>query len=716
MKTVYIAEKPDIATAMAAYLWKDYKSCKNSHAYAQWDGKDDTIITWAYGHILMTAMPQAYGKEFENFNQYPIMPQTWKKLPSPRTEEQLDYIRMTLKNADVVVNAGDPDREGQLLIDEILEYVGYKGTVKRILINAKDNISLKRAFDNIVDNSSYLPLYHAGLARERADWLVGMNLSRAYTVNAKKNGNGNVWRVGRVKVPTLALVVQREKEIRNFKPVTYYILEGRYQKKGISFKSVLAPDDTAPTDSEGRITDKNYIDSVYKAVKNRPAEIVKCERKTQSENAPLPFSLDTLQVEANKRHGFSPSLVLEKVQSLYEKKLVSYPRSDCNYIPTSQHSDGIRILKVLQEICFDEAAAADASIKGRCFNDSKVTAHHALIPTGVKPDNLDGNEQILYNMIAQRYILQFYQPCIYDTVSYEIQAEGYQFVGSGKSITSPGWKAAIKDSNKQDQDENVTLPPIAKGDVFDFPVYLIDEKKTTPPKRFTEGTLLAAMTNIWRFVSKDNPNKELLKECKGLGTPATRDSIISDLISSTSGKAKISPCLQKKGKELIPTPFGESMIECIHESLTKPDMTAVMEYNLSSIAEGKMSLDDFMAQTEQMVQNNIQYAEQSSERLSATSERPPEATIPNVKCPICGKDSVARKYSPKLKKYFWICEDKNCVHPFTGKPVFYDEVRKKAQIKTCPQCALPLKHIYSTKTKEYYWFCEKCNEFKKMSK
>ena len=209
---VYIAEKPDIASAIASHLWSDYASYKNKHCFQ----KGDVVVTWAYGHIMMTALPEAYGKEYADFKTYPIIPDVWKKHPSPSTKDQFEYIRNILKKADVVVNGGDPDREGQLLIDEILEYVGYQGEVRRILINAKDAESMKRAFDHIESNEKYRPLYNAGLARERADWLVGINLSRAYTVNARKHGVSGVWRVGRVKIPTLALVVDREKEIQDF--------------------------------------------------------------------------------------------------------------------------------------------------------------------------------------------------------------------------------------------------------------------------------------------------------------------------------------------------------------------------------------------------------------------------------------------------------------------------------------------------------------------
>ena len=256
---------------------------------------------------------------------------------------------------------------------------------------------------------------------------------------------------------------------------------------------------------------------------------------------------------------------------------------------------------------------------------------------------------------------------------------------------------------------------LSVGDEFPIPIYIIETKKTTPPKRFTEGSLLAAMTNIWRFVSPDNPNREKLKECKGIGTPATRDSIIADLLATKSGKSDILPCIHKKGKELVPTAFGISMIESIHESLTKPDLTAVMEYNLSAIAEGKMDLDEFIEETKKMVMENIAFAEESAPMVSdAACGGMTEQEVPREECPVCRHKTLARKYSPKTKKHFWVCEEKSCVHPTTGKTVYYGESRKKPIVKLCPQCGLPLCQVYSKKTKLQYWVCPKCNEFKKM--
>ena len=708
MKTLYIAEKPDIAKSMAAYLWpQEYQRLKDKHCFR----KGDVTVTWSFGHILMTAQPSAYGEQFKSFSCYPIFPKEWKKLPSPAAKEQYDFIKKELKGTDIVINGGDPDREGQLLVDEILDLVGYKGTTNRILINAKDEASMKRAFDNIVPNSRYRNLYLAGLARERADWLVGMNLSRAYSVNAQKQGKCSVMRIGRVKIPTLSLVVAREREIENFHSTDYFVLVAKHSKNGVPFTATLQPKEDAPMDCDNRILDKKYVEHIYNMVSGMNCKVISVERKSGTESAPLPYSLDTLQVEANRRFGMSPASVLNTVQNLYERKYVSYPRSDCNYIPTSQHSDAGRILKSLNNSGLDAACCADANIKGKAFNDGKVSAHHAIIPTGVTPKDLNEWEQKIYTMIALRYIVQFFPPCKFDTVKYTIECQGHIFTGSGKVVTSQGWKSVIKGNDSEDLEESSpSLPQISQGDILVNGEYEIECKQTKPPKRFTEGTLLAAMTNIWRFVCSDNPNKEKLKECKGIGTPATRDTIISELLASSSGKSEITPCLRKEGKGLVPTEFGCCLIDNIDQTLTKPDFTAEMEYNLSAIADGKMSMDDFMSDMEKLVKDNIDYAEHKNYVLPSMAGGK-DAAIEAAECPVCHKKTLERKYSPKTKSHFWICSDKDCVHPVTGKQIFFEDKRNKPVIKNCPDCKTILSRIYSKKTGKYYWFCPKCEKF-----
>lgn len=286
--------------------------------------------------------------------------------------------------------------------------------------------------------------------------MVGMNLSRAYTAAA---GDGPAWRIGRVKTPTLALVVNREKEIRDFRPSDYHELSGRYSKEGTPFTATLKVPGDAPADGEGRVTDRSYLEAIREEVAGRPATVTLHERKAQAENPPLPYSLDTLQVEADRRFGMPPSDVLATVQSLYEKRYVSYPRSDCNHVPAAQHGDGRAILEALAGYGIDAGKVADAAVKGRCFDDGKVGAHHAIIPTGVVPEGLGERESKIYGMIARRYVLQFCPPCRYDAVRYEITSEGHVFAGSGKAVSDPGWRGAFRQEEDDGEKPPASVPP-----------------------------------------------------------------------------------------------------------------------------------------------------------------------------------------------------------------------------------------------------------------
>ena len=656
-----------------------------------------------------------------------------------------------LKTADVVVHAGDPDREGQLLIEEILHYCNYRGRVQRLLINAKDDVSMKRAFESIEDNANYENLYAAGLAREQADWLVGINLTRCYTTNASKFSPGAVWNIGRVKVPTLALVVNREKEIRSFTVRKYYELQAAFTKEGIRFTALWQPDeDKVKLDEEGRLLDKQIAEAVREKVLPADGIVQKVTRKKGTEAPPLPYSLDTLQVEANARFGISPKLALSTVQSLYEKKFVSYPRSDCNYIPWAQHKDAPRILKKLATRNVKGAGQADSKLYSKAWNDKKVTAHHAIIPTGEIPQQLSTTEEKIYTMIAERYVMQFYPPCEFETITFEILLADELFKGSGKVILKPGFKAVFggqgkaavnrktvlaakatanneskskksgSDSqedgdlnsngneNEENETENLSLPNLIKGENLGNPdaVDLL-EKETKPPKRFTEGTLLAAMANIYRFMDPKNPNREKLKEVKGIGTPATRDTIISELQGIRGNKQTQMPFMEKVKKELVPTELGFRLIDNVDASLTKPDTTAEMEFALAEIAAGEGSVEKFKKDIYDTIDRNITYAE--------THQFPGYEL---VTCPICKTGNLVKHFSPKTKKAFFVCDNKACVSPTTGKPVYYDvdkngqPVMKQPEVApakpcTCPVCGKEtLNRHYSSKTKQYFYVCD----------
>lgn len=701
---MYIAEKPSVAGAIAEYIWGKSKarSIKNSHCYQD----KDTVVTWSFGHIMRQAMPEEYGEQYKDYKVYPLIPQEWVKLPATGTIDHFNAIGKLLKTADEVVNCGDSDREGQLLVDEILKHFKYKGKVLRMYPNALDEESLKREFAEIFDNRKCHHVYEAGLARERADWLVGMNLSRAYSVNAKRYGLEGWFRIGRVKAPTLALVVQRQREIDSFREQLYYLLYANCQK-GSSFRAVWKPKDTVPADPEGRILKKGILEGVISRLSGKQGIVTDYVAKKANEQPPLPYSLDKLQVEAGRVYRMSPTTVLETAQSLYEKKLTTYPRSDCNYIPESQQADGKRILPVLRAFGIKGAANADYKLRSKAFNDKKISAHHAIIPTGELPSSLTDNEQKIYEMIAIRYILQFYPPCVYDTVSYTLSIGDEEFAGAGRRVVSLGFKAVDAGSEeKEDNGVNDELPALKKGDTVNIKGYDIEERKTHPPKPFTDATLIDAMKNIWRFIPADVKTetgeslRELLKESKGIGTTATRDTIISQLMEG--GKQK-EPCMvMDKKRVLKPTAFGFSLIDNLDPTLTKPEFTAKMEYDLACIEDGKVTLDEYMDNMANFVLENISYAENRKYTIQVSADAP--------MCPVCHKSPLKRLYSKTTKKYFWICSDSSCLDK-NGKTVFYGDLGGKPAIALCPDCHGLLKRLKRKSDGAFFWLCEPCHKF-----
>lgn len=693
---LYIAEKPDMAKAIAGYIWPDGNYEKNKGYFE----KGNIRVTWAFGHILSPANPEAYGEEYKHWKNYPVMPDKWKYTVPLSKKEQLDIIRRLLKSADEVVHAGDPDREGQLLIDEILYFAGYKGKVKRLLLNAKDDTSLKRAFDNLQDNSKFRTLFEAGLARQKADWLVGMNLTRCYSVQLAKFNYDTTLRIGRVKTPTLALVVNRELEIKNFIKHSYYDLKAYWTKNEITFGAVLVTPDRVKQDENGHALDKAVVYAIAAKVKPASCVVSKVKRETGRENPPLPYSLDTLQVDANKIYKMSPKRVLETVQELYEKKFVSYPRSDCNYIPEAQYDDARKILSMLSQFGLTEAGKANIGIRSQCWNDKKVTAHHAIIPTEVMPQNLTDEEQNIYKLIARRYAMQFFEPCEFEVLSYEMQAADEVFKGSGRLVKKYGFRGVTGyDKDEQKNDTVTQLPELEKGEIIGKPATVeVTEGETKPPKRFTEGTLVKAMTNIYRFMEPGNL-RDKLKETKGIGTPATRDTIIDDLLATELKGRRLEPFLKKIKNELVPTDFGMMVIANIDKSLTKPDTTAELEYKLSDIQAGNYKIADFIKDTEQMILENIKYAE---------NHKFPMGFHETFTCPVCGKGELLRRYSAKQKKGFYVCSNEECLNQYTNKKYFFEEENGKPVIKKCPDDNTVLRKILGKNGA--FWLCDKCGK------
>lgn len=676
---LFIAEKPTLAKAIANGLGKNV----NNDGYIKIAGTDD-IVTWCFGHILEQSTPEEYDDKYKvwKIEDLPIVPEIWKLKVSKSCVKQFKIVKDLISKADEIVNGGDPDREGQLLVDEVLEFVKNRKPVKRILLNALDDISVKRAINNLRDNRDFAGLHKSALARSRADWLVGMNLSRAYSIQAKKAGFDNV-SVGRVQTPTMALVVRRELEIKNFIPVNYYQAEIIWQHKNGMVKSLWQPDEsTSGLDNEYRIIDKKIIKNLLGKIQSSHTGIIdKIEQNKRIEAPRLPYSLSALQIDAGKKYGYTPKQVLVAMQSLYEKKYTTYPRSDCDYLPVSQFTEADQIINNLKNISSENiskfAYNADSSLQSRAWNDKKISAHHAIIPTRVEADfsSFSEIEKNLYMLTAKAYIAQFYPEHIYMATKIYISCENEKFTSTGKTILKMGWKSlytADKKESSEKEDEINELPIMQNGDNVIFSNGRGNEKITKPPCRFNPSTLLKAMKEISKYV-KDSSLKAVLKECSGIGTEATRASIID--------KLQEKDYLKSEKKYLVPSEKAYMVCKVLPEDVLYPDVTAMWEKSLDEVKENNMNLEDFLSQQVNFINTLIS--------LSQNSHIEPSINI--VKCPSCGRAMKRRKGK---KGFFWGCtgypDCDNTIPDKSGKPDFTEKTISKI---SCPNCGKNLRRM-----------------------
>lgn len=640
---LFLAEKPSLGRAIATVLGNQKKE----------DGFircGDDVVSWCFGHILEQCAPEEYDEKYRRWNvaDLPIVPAHWKLKVSDSCQKQFGIIKKLIGDATVIVNAGDPDREGQLLIDEVLNFIGVSNAkpIKRILLNALDEKSVREALNNLRDNREFVGLRDSALARSRADWLIGMNFSRLATLKAREAGyQVKSVRVGRVMTPTAALVIRREEAIKNFKPVDYYQLTVRWKHPAGDLTTTWRPREDQPgLDSEGRLLEQSYAKTLTENLKGKIGQVTAVEQREGQAPQRLPYSLSSLQIEAGKKFGYSPQQVLDAQQALYEKRLTSYPRSDCEYLPTNQLADAGAILAHLANWSGELAKlaqGADTKIQSRAWNDKKISAHHAIIPTGVQanPADLDETQKNLYELVARAYLAQFYPPQKYLATKITVECVGENFTASGKVILENGWRY-IYNEGKISDDENETeskLPNgVKQGDGVSLDNSEILSKQTQPPKRFTPASLVEAMKKVYMFV-KDESLKPILKECSGIGTEATR--------ADTIEKIQQSEFVKLEKKYLVPTDTGKMMLSLLSDSLTYPDITAQWEQKLDAISQGNMSLADFSRQQELFIRELL--VEQQKKIVEPPKNRPT--------CPKCGKYLV-RIYSKKNQKAYWKCE------------------------------------------------------------
>lgn len=664
MKRLFIAEKPSLGRAIASVLGNQ----KKSDGYIQC-GND--IVTWCFGHILQQCDPEEYDEKYKywKLEDLPIIPENWKMKVAGGASHQFNVIKKLCKEAEIIVNAGDPDREGQLLVDEVLNYIGVlnQKTIQRILLNALDEKSVREALNNLRDNKEFVGLRNSALARSRADWIIGMNLSRVATIKARNAGYSvKSISVGRVMTPTTALVIRREDEIKNFKETDYFLLYITWKHTNGDVVSVWQPKNKDDGfDNEGRLLKKEIAESVIEKIQGADGKILSVDEKKGETKQPLPYSLSTLQIEAGKKFGYSPKEVLDTQQSLYEKQLTSYPRSDCNYLPENQITDARVILYNLKGIFSNEVKGSDLNIKSQAWNDKKISAHHAIIPTTVQADfnSLNDKEKNLYSLIAIRYIAQFYPTEKFLSTKIKIECKDEDFIANGKVILENGWRVLYKEIKNSDEDdeENIKLPKVNSNDMVSFNSGKIISKKTHPPKRFTPASLIEAMKKIHQYV-KDESLKPVLKECSGIGTEATR--------ADTIEKIQRNDYIRLEKKYLVPTETGRMMLSFLSDSLTYPDITAMWEKSLEAIKNKEMSLKDFSEEQEGFIKKLVN--EQIEKNIAPPKNQP--------LCPNC-KKPLKKIQSKKNKKFYWVCSDSDCKTIFSDKNGKPDFSPKKGEIK-----------------------------------
>ena len=595
---LYIAEKPSVGRAVAGVLPKPHRAGDGFITVANGD-----VVTWCVGHLLEQAEPEAYNPDYKKWRKehLPIIPSVWQHQVKPATRKQFNTVKKLIKQADVLVNMGDPDRVGQILVDEVINHSGVskakRMAAQRCLISDMNPDAIKRSLNDMRRNSDFIPLATSALARARADWLYGINMTRLCTLQGQASGYQGVLSVGRVQTPILGLVVHRDLEIENFISKPFYevfidLQTDNQQTYSAKWKPSAACEPYM--DEDGRVLLKKLAETVLKKVLHQPGQVVAVTESVKKQAAPLPYNLSSLQIDASKRFNFNAQKTLDICQKLYEThKLLTYPRSDCRYLPKGHYQDKDAVTQAIAYSCSALNPAvhkADLTLKSKAWDDAKVSAHHAIIPTSRKLDGsrLSADEQKIYELVARQYLMQFYPPFTYQEKQIDTEVAGGLFISRQKEVVSKGWKALFPErkGNAEDQEFSaVKLPNVRKGDKVLCVDGRLDEKQTSPPKHFSDASLLSAMTGIARYVSDPNI-KKVLRDTDGLGTEATRAGIIELLFKRGF--------LSKQGKEIHATQVGRRLILALPETMARPDMTAHWESQLEAIAEKRMSYNQFM--------------------------------------------------------------------------------------------------------------------------
>ncbi len=657
---LYIAEKPSLARAIADAIGNPEKK----ESFIACSGGDR--VTWCFGHMMEQASPEAYGKQFAppwSLDPLPVLPESWRILPVRESERvrnpevnrkrrdsyrHFQTLEKLLKDPSVteIVNAGDPDREGQLIVDEILEHLGVRKPVKRIWLKALDPGTIRKAIREEADNAlpKFRGLRNSALARARADWLVGMNMTRAITSIAQaRTGDGTVWSIGRVQTPVMRLVHERNEEIARFRPKDFFVpvLTVETPRKATVDLEWNAREIAGVTDEEKRILERRDAERIVQNARGKSFPLA-VKKENRSWAAPKPWSLSALQVFAGKEFGLSPQKVLDVVQSLYDNGHVSYPRTDCEFLPESLHPEAVKILPFLESLFSVPGGLLSPKLKSKAFDDSKVTAHYALTPTVKIPalGKLSGDERSIYEAIARVTMAQFAPPLELSETRILLDSGHDSFSVTGKVVRSKGWTAIWPHGGpKNDR----ILPEVSDGEEGRVANGTVRTSQTTPPKPFTESGIIEVMKSVHKYVA-DPEARSILKESDGIGTEATRAGIVDtliarDLLGKASGKSK--------DPALLVTEKGRALLSSVPREVSDPVLTATWERSLSEIASSGTSPDPFVGEVGARVSKWISDLKKGTGTIDIGNPLPAQHP-----CPSCGRSMNRIKGKAG---FFWGC-------------------------------------------------------------
>lgn len=612
---VCIAEKPSVARDIARILGAN-KSCDG---YMEGNGYQ---VTWTFGHLCELKEPNDYSENWKHWSlaALPMIPPRFgiKLIEDEGIKKQFAVIEKLYHAADEIINCGDAGQEGELIQRWVMQKAGVKCPVKRLWISSMTDEAIREGFESLKEQDVYQPLYLAGLSRAIGDWLLGMNATRLYTLKYGNNnyGKGQVLSIGRVQTPTLALIVQRQKEINNFKPEPYWVLATVYR-------------DTQFTATKGKFTSKEEGEKAFSTIEGKPFTITSVTKKKGTEQPKQLYDLTSLQVDCNRKYGYSAEMTLNTIQSLYEKKLTTYPRVDTQYLPDDVYPKCPQTMNGLFQTAFAGKRPYAELVKvlggkplpksKRVFDGSKVTDHHAIIPTGIPPQGLTDAEKNVYDLIARRFIAAFYPDCKFSTTTVIGEVDGIEFKVTGKEILDQGWRvvfatpnatketgiteeqtagngdASAKDSSAVEPVSEVTLPSFTKGETGPHTPTLT-EKQTTPPKHYTEASLLRAMETAGKLVD-DDTLRAALKE-NGIGRPSSRAGIIETLFKRHY--------ICRKRKNLEATETGIALIDTIREKLLiSAELTGIWEKKLRDIEHKKYDAGQFINELKEQINNIV---------------------------------------------------------------------------------------------------------------